>query len=278
MQYSLRELSDVFLIIQLSFRLKMIAVIMVMRSIWIVIIAVCFSFVEVTAQTVEVSKVLSANSAGPKSFAAEMDLAKLALTAHGGDKFKAMKTLVIKGSVDVTTSAIAQSIPATFITIFSGDKYRFEIANPFQPLKQVFDGKTTSSTIRGGFTLPPINRLGFPLLPHLGEQGFVITSLPESKAKKKGFRMTSPEGLYTDFYLDEKTNQIKGYDSTYEIQGRSVTTSVEIDKYRVVDGITIPEKYAQRFDTEQLTIYANFKAKEIVVNSEITDSIFSLSE
>ena len=251
---------------------------LVMRIIWTAIIVVCFCVFGVVAQSNEAVKVPPANAGAAKNFSAEVELAKLALAAHGGEKLKSMKTLVVKGSVDITTSAIAQAIPATFITIFSGDKYRFEIANPFQPLKQVFDGKTTSSTIRGGFTLPPINRLGFPLLPRLGEQGFVITSLPESKGKKKGFRMTSPEGLYTDFYLDEKTNQIKGYDSTYEIEGRSVTTSVEIDKYRVVEGITIPEKYAQRFDTEQLTIYANFKAKEIVVNSEITDSIFSLAE
>ena len=76
--------------------------------------------------------------------------------------------------------------------------------------------------------------------------------------------MTSPDGYFTDFYLDEKTNQIKGYDSSYDLNGRAVTTSVEIDKYRVVDGVTVPEKYSQRFDTEQLTIYANFKAKEIV--------------
>ena len=90
--------------------------------------------------------------------------------------------------------------------------------------------------------------------------------------------MTSPEGLYTDFYLDEKTNLITGYDSSYQIDGRTVTTSVEIDKSRVVDGITIPERYSQRFDIEQLTIYANFKATEIVVNSEIKDSIFTLAE
>ena len=63
-----------------------------------------------------------------------------------------------------------------------------------------------------------------------------------------------------------------------EMNGRSITTSVEIDKYRVVEGITIPEKYSQRFDAEQLTVYADFKAKEIVVNSEIKDSIFTLTE
>lgn len=249
-----------------------------MKRFWITIIVAMLGAVGIFAQGGKSSKVPAVNADPVKNFSAEIGLAKLALAAHGGDKLKAMKTLIIKGSVDVTTSATAQAFPATFITIFAGDKYRIEIANPFQPLKQVFDGTQTSSTIQGGLTLPPINRLGFPLLPHVGDQGFVITALPESKVKKKGFRMTSPEGLHTDFYLDEKTNQIKGYDSNYEIDGRSVTTSVEIDKYRVVDGITIPERYAQRFDTEQLTIYANFKAREIFVNSEVADSVFSLAE
>ena len=216
--------------------------------------------------------------ASEKNFAAEIELAKQTVTAHGGDKLTNMKSLIIRGSVDVTTSAIAQTIPATFVTIFAGEKYRIEIANPFQPLKQVYDGTQTSTTIRGGFTLPPINRLGFPLLQQLGKQGFVITSLPADKKKKIGFRMTSPEGYYTDFYLDEKTHQIKGFDSSYDINGRKVTTSVEIEKFRVVEGVLVPERYAQRFDTEQLTVYANFKAKEILVNSAIEDGVFSVSE
>jgi hypothetical protein len=217
-------------------------------------------------------------AAPEKNFAAEIELAKLAVAAHGGDKLTRMRSLVIRGSVDVTTSAIAQTIPATFVTIFAGEKYRIEIANPFQPLKQVYDGTQTSTTIRGGFTLPPINRLGFPLLQQIGKQGFVITSLPDDKKKKNGFRMTSPEGYYTDFYLDEKTHQIKGFDSSYEISGRKVTTSVEVDKCRLVEGVLVPEKYAQRFDTEQLTVYAHFKAKEILVNSAIEDAVFSVSE
>lgn len=62
-----------------------------------------------------------------KNFDAEIALAKLTLKAHGGEKLKAMSSLVVKGSVDVTTSAIAQAIPATFVTVFSGDKYRLEI-------------------------------------------------------------------------------------------------------------------------------------------------------
>ena len=227
------------------------------------------AFVSQTPQAVSVTK--------PK-FEEEISLAKLALEAHGGEKLRKMKSLVVRGSVDVTTSAFNQAIPATFIIIFAKEKYRFEIMNPFQPIKQVFDGVNTSTTIRGGMTLPPVNRLGFPVLPMVGETGFVITPLPTDKKKKKGFRMTSPEGYYTDFYLDEKTNQIKGYDSSYDINGRIVTTSVEVDRLKVVDGILVPEKYAQRFDTEQITVYADFKAKEILVNTEIADDVFSTAK
>ena len=209
------------------------------------------------------------------NFEAETALAKLALHAHGGEKLRAMKSLIVRGSVDVTTSAFNQAIPATFVVIFAKEKYRFEILNPFQPIKQVFDGVNTSTTIRGGMTLPPINRLGLPVLPMIGETGFIITPLPNDKKKKTGFRMTSPEGYYTDFYLDEKTKQIKGYDSSYDINGRKVTTSVEVDKMRVVEGVLVPERYVQRFDTEQVTVYANFKAKEILVNTDIADDVFS---
>lgn len=215
-------------------------------------------------------------TAKPAKYEAEIALAKLALQAHGGEKLRAMRSLVVRGSVDVTTSAFNQAIPATFVVVLAKEKYRFEIANPFQPIKEVFDGVNKSTTIRGGLSLPPVNRLGFPVLPMIGEPGFVITPLPEAKKKKKGFRLTSPEGYYTDFYLDEKTNQIKGYDSQYDISGRIVTTSVEVDKMRVVDGISVPEKYAQRFDTEQITIYADFKAKEILVNSVLADDVFAV--
>jgi len=49
-----------------------------------------------------------------------------------------------------------------------------------------------------------------------------------------------------------------------------------IDKLRVVDGVSVPEAYAQRFDTEQITVYADFKTKDILVNTEVADDVFSL--
>lgn len=215
---------------------------------------------------------------GPSSgkFDAEIALAKLAFQAHGGEKLRAMKNLVVRGTGDVTTSAFNQALPITFVVVLAREKYRFEIVHPVQQFKQASDGVNTSTSIHG-FTLPPINRLGLPLLQMVGEKGFEITALPPERKKKRGFRMTSPDGYYTDFYLDEKTNQIKGYDSSYDVYGRRYTTSVEVDKVRVVAGIVVPERYAQRIETEQMIIYASFKAKEILVDSEIDNGIFVLS-
>jgi len=223
------------------------------------------------------SKTVTANASTVKDDKAALDLANAAIAAHGGDKFRQMKTLIVSGAVDITTTAITQAIPATFATIFAGEKYRIEINNPFTPFKQVYDGEQTSSTLKGSFTLPPLNRLGFPLLAKVGETGFTVSALPAEKKKKNGFRISASDGFYTDFYLDEKTHQVKSYEASYDINGRTVTTTVEIEKYRVVDGITLPEKYAQRFDTEQMTIYADFKAKDISVNKDVADNVFTLA-
>jgi hypothetical protein len=185
-----------------------------------------------------------------------------------------MKTLSMIGTVDVTASSMPQPIPASFVMIFAGDRYRVEINNPFQPIKQVFDGAHTTTSVANGFTLPPFNRIGFPVLQRAGDPGFVITSLPDAKKKKKGFRITSPEGYATDFYLDDKTNQVKGYDSTYDVGGRTVNTAAEIDKVRLIEGVTIPEKYVQRFSVGELVLFANFNAKQITVNQEVANDVF----
>lgn len=204
-----------------------------------------------------------------------LEIAKAALAAHGGDKFKNMKTLIVRGTAEVSGSPTT-TFPATFVMILAGEKYRLEISNPFQPFKQVYDGKQTQSSVNN-FTLPPINRLGFPLLQKIETENFTVSALPEKFKKKKGFRITSPEGFYTDFFTDEKTGQVKSYEASYDYNGRTITTSVEIDKVLDVKGVLIPEKYAQRFDLGQFTIYSNFKAKEILVDNEVADDVFALN-
>ena len=211
-----------------------------------------------------------------KADATPLELAKIALQAHGGDKFKNMKTLVMRGTADVSGSP-TQTVAATFVFVSSGEKYRIEIPNPFQPLKQVYDGEQTVSSING-FYFPPLNRIGLALLTKIGEKDFVVSALPEKSKSKNAFRITSPEGFYTDFYLNEKTGQVKSYKSSFDVGGRLVTTAVEIDKVKNVDNVIVPEQYSQRFELTNLSIYVSFKAKEILVNSPIADDVFVMSK
>jgi hypothetical protein len=204
-----------------------------------------------------------------------LNLAKDAFAAHGGAKFKNVKTMVMRGSVDLTSSAFNQAIPSAFSMAYAGDKYRVELANAVQSFKQTFDGEETRTSVQMGFSLPPINRLGLPLLQRLGDEGFIVSSLPDGGKKKPGFRMTAPDGYFTDFYIDEKTKQIKSYEAMYEYAGRMFSTSVEIGKYRDVEGVSIPEKYSQRFDLGQLIVYGDFKTKDILLNTELAPDVFS---
>lgn len=201
-----------------------------------------------------------------------LDIAKATLAAHGGDKLKNMKSLVVRGTVDIT-GAFSQVIPATFMMVIAGDRYVFELNNPFQPLKQIYDGKQKYSS---GYELPPMTSLGFPLLPKIGQTGYAISGLPENKKKKKGFRVTTADGFYTDFIVDEKTSQIKVFESSYQVNENIVTTSVEIDECQLVEGVLVPKKYSQRFDLGQATFYTNFKTKDILVNSQVADDVFTI--
>lgn len=237
----------------------------------LILILLCGSFTGL-AQTVGKAGGV-AKPAAPVT--APMDLAKATLAAHGGDKLKQMKSLVIKGSVGLMVNN--QELPAAFSWAISGEKYLLEIVSPIQQLKQVYDGQTMSSSLQG-FSLPPLTSLGFPVLGRVGDAGYAVSVLGETAKKKRGFRVTTPEGFYTDFYIDEKTSQLKGYDSSFETGGRVITTSVEIDGYQAVEGIVVPVKYSQRFDMGPITAYANFKAKTVLVNSAIDDSVFVTSK
>ncbi len=252
-----------------------------MKNIWIFSLVLVFAtgaFAQIVKdkKPPEKNKPAVAVAATDLKTVAPMDLAKAGLAAHGGDRFKNMKTLVVIGTADVSGSP-SMTFPAPFVMTYAGDKYRLEMTTPFLQFKQIYDGQQTYSSA-GEVTLPPINRLGLPLLQKIEEKNFTIAALPDAKKKKSGFRITSPEGYYTDFFVDEKTGQVKSYEASYEINGRTITTAVEIDKVREVEGVKVPERYAQRFETGNLTVYANFKAKEILVNSTVSDDVFVMDK
>ena len=204
-----------------------------------------------------------------------LEIAKTTLKAHGGEKLVNTKTMVLRGSVDVTAPGTTQTLPAAFALVIAGERYRFDIQSGFFNFLQVSDGINMSSSMPG-ISLPPMNLVGLSMLPKMESPGFVISALPEKLKKKKGFRVTSPEGYYSDFVVDEKTSRVKSYESSYNYSGNNISTSVDIEKYKEIDGILVTEKFSQRLDLGQVTAYANFNAKNILINSEVEDSIFMI--
>lgn len=202
-----------------------------------------------------------------------LETAKASLNAHGGEKLSKLKNLTLRGTVDAFVQG--QSVPASFAIVSEGNKYRFEIQSAFFKFSQTSDGENTSSSIRG-IAVPPLNRIGLLVLPNIEQKGYTVSALSGDLAKKKGFRITTPEGYYTDFIVDEKTNLVKEYQSSYEINERTISTAVAIDKYRDVEGILINEKFSQRIDMGSLTAYVEFKAKDIMINTLIEPTVFEI--
>lgn len=213
--------------------------------------------------------VIQANTPQP------LELAKLALTAVGGEKYKKLKSIVLRGTAELSGSP-TQKFPATFAIVYEGEKYSFDIqAPPIINFKQVYDGEETYSSSRN-ISLPPLNRLGFSLLVKIDEKGYVVAALPEKFKKKRGFRITSPEGYYTDFLIDEKTNLVKEYEASFDYNGTTVSTAVAIDSYKDVNGVLINEKFSQRIEMGQITAYANFKTKDVLLDGELPKGTFTL--
>src|SRR5687767_7665859 len=58
---------------------------------------------------------------------APIDLARAALAAQGGEKFKSVKSMVLRGSVDLYPPNSTQPLPGGFLIVTAGDKVRLEV-------------------------------------------------------------------------------------------------------------------------------------------------------
>lgn len=227
-----------------------------------------------TGKSKQIEKTAAVKAVTIKPEATPLELAKTALQAHGGDRFKQMKSLTSIGSADVSMPNTTQTMTVGYKLITAGDKFHFEIKSPFRDFQQIFDGQNLYSSIAD---IPPLNKLGINLLTKAEDKGYTVSSLPDKK-KRRGFRVTTPEGYATDFYLDAATGQVVSYEAKFTVRGREVSTAVEHDKFREIEGILVPEKFSQRFDMGGNTFYANFKAKELLVNTSVADDVFAIPQ
>jgi len=202
-----------------------------------------------------------------------LDLARAALAAHGGDRFRRVKTLFMSGTADISSERMTQVLPAKFAMTYKGEKTRMDLNSPMVNIRAINDGTRSYSSFKG-FTMPSLNKFSTRVLARFDQPGYVVSGLPNKK-KWRGFRVIDPDGDATDFYVDPATGRVMSYEFTY----MNLHSIVENDKFRLVEGQLVPEKFAQRFETENMgAVFVDFKVKQIDVDLEVTDDVFAIPE
>lgn len=198
-----------------------------------------------------------------------IELARAALAAQGGDKFKNLKSLMLIGSADLYAPNSTQSIPGKFVIVTTGDKVRIEIdARPVFNFKQIYDGQRSSSSMPG-VEMPPASKFGLAVLPKYDQAGFTVSALPDEK-KLRGFRIVDADGNTTDFYVDPVTARVMRYLTPYN----GYTFGTENSKFKEFDGVLIPMNFTQRLEMAQGAFFAEYKVKEVRLNQPIGDDVF----
>lgn len=198
-----------------------------------------------------------------------LELARAALAAQGGDKFKNLKSMVLMGTADLYPPSSTGSIPGKFAMVTVGDKVRIDIdARPVFNFKQIYDGEQSYSSIPG-VQMPPASKFGLPVLAKFDQPGYTVSALPDKK-KLRGFRIVDAEGNTTDFFIAPGTARVM----QYLIPFNGYTFGTENSKFKEVDGVLIPFNFTQRLEMPLGTFFAEYKVKEVKLNQPVGDDVF----
>ena len=199
------------------------------------------------------------------------ELARAALAALGGDKFKNLKSIWIVGSVDLYAPNSTLAQPGKFSIITAGPKLRMDVdASPAFKFKQIFDGQQSYSSIPG-VQMPPADKFGLAVLMKYDQPGYTVSALPNEK-KLRGFRIADAEGNTTDFYIDPATARVMKYISPYS----GYTFGTENTKFKEIDGVLIPFNFSQRMEMPIGAFFADFKVKDAKLNQALADDVFQI--
>ena len=198
-----------------------------------------------------------------------MELARAALAAQGGDKFKNLKSMMLYGSANLYAPNSSQSVPGKFVMVTAGEKVRIDIdASPIFKYKQIYDGQQSFSSIPG-IELPPPSKFGLHVLTKLDQPGYTVSALPDKK-KLRGFRIVDQDGNTTDFYIDPANGRVMQFLIPYN----GYTFGTENSKFNEIEGVLIPFSFSQRLETQQGAFFAEYKVKEVKLNPPIGDDVF----
>jgi hypothetical protein len=199
------------------------------------------------------------------------ELARVAFTAQGGEKFRKVESMVLRGSVDLFAPNSTQSIPGGFVIATAGDKVRIEIdARPAVSFKQIYDGQQSYSSIPG-VELPPASKFGLLVLSKYDQPGYKISAIPDKK-KLRGFRLTDPDGNATEFYVDPTTGRIMSFFIGYN----GYTFATENKKFKNFEGILVATSFTQRLEMPQGAFFADYNVKDVKLNQQLDNDVFAI--
>jgi hypothetical protein len=199
-----------------------------------------------------------------------IDLARAAVAAQGGDKFRNLKSVVLRGSVDLYGPGSTQSLPGGFLIASAGDKLRLEVNAGTFSFKQIYDGQQSYSSLPRA-EMPPEGKFGMRALAKFDQDGYTVTALPDKK-KQRGFRIADAEGNTTDFYIDAVTARVITF--TYSYNG--VNYGTENTKFKDIEGVLIASSFTRRIEMPQGAAFAEFSAKDIKINQPLGDDAFAI--
>lgn len=200
-----------------------------------------------------------------------MELARAAVAAQGGEKFRNLKSMTLTGSANLYAPNSTQSLPGNFVMVVAGDRVRIEInAPPVMSFKQIYDGQQTYSSFPG-VEIPPASKFGMPVLAKYDQSGYVVSAIPDKK-KLRGFRIVDPEGNTTDYYVEPATGRVITYLSPFNGQ----LFGTENTKMKEFEGVLVSMNFTQRMEMPQGTFFAEYTVKNVKLNSPVADDVFSM--
>ena len=198
-----------------------------------------------------------------------LDLARAAFAAQGGEKFRSVQNMILRGSVQLYPPNSVQSIPGSFSLVTAGPKLRMEIdARPAIVFKQIYDGQNSYSSMPN-VEMPPLTKFGLGALSRFDQPGYQISAIADKK-KQRGFRLVDPDGYTTDYYLDPKTGRVMSFFLYYN----GVTLGTENSKFKEVEGVLVPFSFSQKFEMPMGAFFAEFSVKEVKMNQQLGDDAF----
>ena len=200
-----------------------------------------------------------------------LDLARAAFAAQGGEKFRSLQNMILRGSVQLYPPNSVQSLPGSFSLVTAGPKLRMEIdARPQIVFKQIYDGQQSYSSMPS-VEMPPLTKFGLGALARFDQPGYQISAIADKK-KQRGFRLVDPDGYTTDYYLDSKTGRVMSFFLYYN----GVTLGTENSKFKEVEGVLVPFSFSQKFEMPMGAFFAEFSVKEVKMNQQLGDDAFAI--